>query len=154
IQILDTDTKTETVRWIESAAASIDAGEEAVLSYRNLRVTVPLSGIASLAALPDVTWIGERLAYTRNAEIQDQLVAGHLNGTKTGPSGTGYKAFLDSKGFSNDPNVYPIVGLSDDGVGNGSTTNGAGDPTLTRLANGTTTRLAFIGNCTTDALGD
>lgn len=154
IQILDTDTSADTIRQIQSAATSVDADDETVLSYRNLRVTVPLSRIAALAALPEVTWIGERLPNARQDEIQDQLVAGHLNAARTGPSGTGYKAFLDSKGFTNDPNAYPIVGLSDDGVGNGSTTNGAGDPTFTKLADGTTTRLAFIGNCTTDALGD
>ncbi len=37
-------------------------------------------------------------------------------------------------------------------IGTGSVTNGAGDPTLTKLQDGTTTRLAFVQNCTTNAL--
>ncbi|HEX4822817.1 MAG TPA: S8 family serine peptidase [Candidatus Polarisedimenticolaceae bacterium] len=154
IQIVQAETNAATVQAIESAAASIDSEWESVLTYRNLHMTVPLSRIAGLSALPDVTWVGERLAITRDDEVQDQLVGGHLNAAKTGPSATGYKAFLDGKGFSNDPTLYPIVGLSDDGVGNGSVTNGAGDPTLTKLADGVTTRLSFIGNCSTETSGN
>ena len=154
IQILDHDGSTATEKRIASAASSIDSDWEHVLTYRNIKATLPLSRVAEIAGLPDVTWIGERLPITRNDEKQGQLVAGHLNGPRTGPSAPGYKAFLDSKGFSTDPNAYPIVGLSDDGVGNGTTTNGAGDPTFTRLGDGTTTRLAFVQNCTANPLPD
>jgi len=154
IQILDHEAKSETVARIEAAAASIDSKWEPVLSYRNLEMTLPVSRIAGLAALPDVTWIGERLPITLNDEKQGQIVAGHLNGGRTGPSAPGYKSFLDGKGFPNDPSRYPIVGLSDDGVGNGSVTNGANDPTFTKLGDGTTSRIAFVGNCTTNALAD
>jgi len=154
IQILENDAKASTVHDIESAATSIDSAWEPVLGYRNLRATVPSSRIAALAALPDVTWIGERFPITRNDEKQDQIVAGHLNFPRTGPSAPGYKAFLDGKGFPTDPSMYPIVGLSDDGVGTGSAVNGAGDVTFTKLADGTTSRIAFVGNCTTNALGD
>jgi subtilisin-like proprotein convertase family protein len=154
IQIFDHDAKSGTVRRIEEAAISIDSDWEKVLTYQNVRVTVPLSRIAGLAGLPDVTWIGERLPITRNDEKQGQIVAGHLNGPRTGPSAPGYKAFLDGKGFSTDPNAYPVVGLSDDGVGNGTVTNGSNDPTFTKLGDGTTTRLAFVQNCTTNPLGD
>jgi len=154
IQILDHDAKAYTVARIEAAAASIDSKWEKVLSYRNLELTVPMSRIAGLAALPDVTWVGERLPITLNDEKQGQIVAGHLNGPRTGPSAPGYKAFLDAKGFPTDPSSYPIVGLSDDGVGTGFVVNGAGDVTFTKFADGTTSRIAFVQNCTTNASGD
>ena len=154
IQILDHDGSSATEKRIESVAVSIDSTWERVLTYRNVKATLPLSRVAEIAGLSDVTWIGERLPITRNDEKQGQIVAGHLNGAQTGPSAPGYKAFLDGKGFPTDPNAYPIVGLSDDGVGNGSAANGAGDPTFTKLGDGTTTRLAFVQNCTANALGD
>ena len=100
-----------------------------------------------------MTWVGERFPMELNDEVQGQIVASHFDGGRTGPSGPGYKTFLDAKGFSTDPNAYPIVGVDDDGAGDGTITNGAGDPTFTRLGDGTTTRLAYIGNCTTDPNG-
>jgi subtilisin-like proprotein convertase family protein len=154
IQILDHDGRSATEKRIEALATSIDSDWEQVLGYRNIRATLPLARVAEIAGLPDVTWIGERLPITRNDEKQCQIVAGHLNAPRTGPSAPGYRTFLDAKGFSNDPNAYPIVGLSDDGVGNGTTTNGAGDPTFTKLGDGTTTRLAFVENCTANPVGN
>ncbi len=154
IQILDTEGKAGTEQKIAAWASSIDSEWSTVLSYRDVNATVPLSRVAEIAALPDVTWIGERLPITRMDEKQDQIVAAHFNGPQTGPSAPGYKAFIDGKGFSTDPNAYPIVNLSDDGVGNGTVTNGAGDPTFTKLADGTTSRIAYVGNCTTNVAGD
>jgi subtilisin-like proprotein convertase family protein len=154
IQILSHDGSAATEKQIEAVAASIDSDWEQVLGYRNIHATLPLARVAEIASLPDVTWVAERLPITMNDEKQGQIVAGHFNGSFTGPSAPGYKAFLDGKGFPTDPNAYPIVGLSDDGVGNGSTTNGAGDPTFTKLGDGTTSRIAFVKNCTSNPLGN
>jgi subtilisin-like proprotein convertase family protein len=154
IQILDHDGGRETQKRIESASVSIESHWDQVLSYRNVKATLPLSRIAEIAALPDVTWIGERLPITMNDEVQDQLVAAHFNGPRSGPSAPGYRAFLDAKGFPTDPGAYPIVGLSDDGAGNGSVANGAGDPTFTTLGDGVTSRVAFIQNCTANPKGN
>ncbi len=53
---------------------------------------------------------------------------------------------MDSLGFSQDPEDYPIVDITDDGVGDG--TVDSGDPTLHELgSSGEPTRLAFIQTC-------
>src|SRR5262249_22556136 len=71
IQVLDHEAKSATRQRIESASVSIDSRWQSVLTFENIDVTLPLSRIAEIAALPDVTWIGERLPITRNDEIQN-----------------------------------------------------------------------------------
>ena len=54
-------------------------------------------------------------------EIQDQIVAGNLTGTNpVTPTGPGYLAWLNSKGFPTDMNQYPIVDVVDDGIDQGA----------------------------------
>ncbi len=125
-----------------------------VLAFENVIVRVRAADLLTIAQLPDVVWVGERLPREMHDEVQAQIVAGHLDGAQAGPSGPGYKTWLDSLGFSQNPADYPIVSVADDGVGNGSTANGAGDVTLTRLGDGTTSRVAFARNCTIDASAD
>ena len=125
-----------------------------ILAFENASITMRAGDLLTLAQRSDVVWVGERFARQMDDEVQGQILAAHFDGTKSGPSGTGYKAWLDGLGFSQDPAAYPVVSITDDGVGNGSTTNGAGDVTLTKLADGVTTRLVFVANCTADALGD
>lgn len=149
VQILDHAGKGATRSLIESLSVSIDSAWLPILKYENGGFTVPLSRIAQIAALPDVTWVGERFARTLNDEVQNQIVAGHLNVAGTLPSGTGYKPFLDGKGFSQDPAAYPIVVVTDDGVGDGTAVAGSGDPTFLALGAGAT-RITSTFNCTTD----
>lgn len=125
-----------------------------ILAFENTIVTVRAADLLAIAQLPDVVWVGERFPRELHDEVQAQIVAGHLDGAQAGPSGPGYKDWLDSLGFSQNPADYPIVSVTDDGVGNGATTNGAGDVTLTRLGDGTTSRVAFTRNCTIDASAD
>ncbi len=103
---------------------------------------------------PDVYSVQEYFERTLNDEVQAQIVAGNLNGTNTGPSGTGYLPWLTGKGFSTNPNDYPLVDVVDDGIGNGSVVNGAGDVTLTQNGDGVTTRLDHVNNCTSDPTGE
>ncbi|HKQ61655.1 MAG TPA: S8 family serine peptidase [Candidatus Polarisedimenticolaceae bacterium] len=154
IQILNHAGREATEQAIAAAAISLDSPWQPILVYRNLQATVPLSRLAAIAALPDVTWIGERFPRERMDEVQGQILAAHFDAGQTGPSGPGYKAFLDGLGFSTNPADYPIVDVTDDGIGTGSAANGSGDPTFTRLGDGTTTRLSYVGNCTSDPLGD
>ncbi|HEX8682976.1 MAG TPA: S8 family serine peptidase, partial [Ardenticatenaceae bacterium] len=121
-----------------------------VLEYRNATVEVRASDIADIAALSDVYWIGEYTEPELLDEVQGQILAGNLNAAQSGPSGPGYREWLDSYGFSQNPDDYPIVDITDDGIGNGSVNSG--DPTLHESGVITnTTRVAFINNCTAEA---
>ena len=134
----------------------VEAGSDwsPVLAFENRDIKVRAADLLAIARLPDVVWVGERFPRHLMDEVQAQIVAGNLDGAHAGPSGPGYKTWLDALGFSQTPADYPLVSVTDDGVGNGTTTNGAGDSTLTQLGNGTTSRIVFARNCTTDALPD
>lgn len=123
-----------------------------ILSFQNARFQVALGDLQAMANLPDVYWIGEVLPRELNDEVQAQIVAGNFNGDQSGPSGPGYRAYLDSLGFSQDPADYPIVDVTDDGIGTGSVNSG--DPTLHEGGDiGNATRLSYVGNCTANANG-
>lgn len=117
--------------------------------FEGLRIHVSEADIAAIAQLPDVYAIEQYVPPRRMDERQGQIVAGNLNGTQSGPSAPGYLDFLAARGFPTDPAVYPIVSVVDDGVGDGTTGAGAGDRTLTRNGDGTTSRVVFARNCTT-----
>jgi len=139
-QIIDNLTLKELVPW------------HAILDYQNITVTIPAGDLATIAQLPDVYWIGEYYDRELFDEVQGQLVAGNFNGPKTGPSAPGYLSWLDSHGFSMNQNDYPIVDVTDDGIGNG--TVNSGDFTLHRFGNiSNPTRLAYVDNCTFAANG-
>ncbi len=123
---------------------------EPVLQFQNTNLTLSSVEIEQLLQQPDVFWIGERLPRILYDEIQAQIMAGNLDGS----ADTGYLAWLDSLGFSQNPADYPIVDIVDDGIGNGNATDGAGDTTLTVLGDGTTSRLAYVANCTSADSGE
>jgi len=143
----------------EAAAAEIAALARKVLSpwtplldYQNLIAEVRVGDLAALAARGDVVHVGERLPRQLDDEVQNQILAADFNGDQSGPAAPGYLAFLTALGFSTDSADYPIVDVTDDGIGNG--TVNSNDPTLHvagLLAN--PTRLAYVGNCTDSASG-
>jgi subtilisin-like proprotein convertase family protein len=82
-------------------------------------------------------------------------VAGNFDGTQTGPSGIGYRAWLTGRGFPVTAASYPIVDVVDDGLGTGDAATAGGDLTFRELglvAN--PSRLHSIVDCTTDPTGD
>ncbi len=131
-----------------------DVQWDAILQFQNAELTLSTAEIDQLLQQPDVFWIGERLPRVLYDEVQAQLIAGNFDGTQAGPANTGYLAWLDALGFSQNPADYPIVDIVDDGIGDGTTTNGAGDVTLTALGDGTTSRLAYVANCTAATSGE
>jgi hypothetical protein len=111
------------------------------------------SDLALLVNRQDVVWIGERHPRELFDEKQGQIIAGTLKPDQTGPTGPGYLAFLTSLGFSQDPLDYPIVDITDDGIGNGDVTSG--DPTFHVAGDiSNPTRLYYIGNCTSASTGE
>jgi hypothetical protein len=123
-----------------------------ILVYQNLLAEMRVGDVAALVRRGDITWVGERLPRELYDEVQDQIIAGNLDGGQIGPSGPGYLAFLTGFGFSTDPNDYPVVDVTDDGIGNGTTASG--DPTFHETGNiANPTRLAYVSNCTNSANG-
>lgn len=124
-----------------------------VLNYQNIDVAIHARDVDAIIRLPDVFWIELRLERHLLDEVQGQILAGNFNASQSGPSGPGYLAWLNGYGFSTDPNDYPIVDVTDDGIGNG--TVNSGDPTLHLFGDiNQATRLAYIGNCTNSASGE
>ena len=124
-----------------------------ILSYQNSIVTLRLGDVQEIALRPDVFWIEERMERHLLDEVQGQILAGNFNADQSGPSAPGYLTWLDSYGFSTDPSDYPIVDVTDDGIGNG--TVNSGDPTLHQFGSlSNPTRLAYVGNCTNSPSGE
>jgi len=123
-----------------------------ILDFQNARFVVQLSDLQEIASRPDVYWIGQYLPRELHDEVQAQIIAGNFNGDMSGPSAPGYLAFLDGLGFSQSPADYPVVDVTDDGIGNGTTASG--DSTFHETGNlANPTRLAYVGNCTNSADG-
>ncbi len=152
VQIYRHDGAAATEEKIEKLAVRALSGWEPVLDYENIRLDVRAGDLQTLAAMPDVTWIEERLPRQLYDEMQNQILAGHFNADQSGPDAPGYLDWLDSLGFSQNPADYPIVDITDDGIGDG--TLNSGDPTFHQFGDiANPSRLAYVGNCTGDADG-
>lgn len=142
----------ETEKRIEALSTRVLSAWSPILRFQNATIEVRALDLAALAALPDVYWIGEYDEPELMDEVQGQILAGTFNEEQSGPAAPGYKAWLDSYGFSQNPADYPIIDITDDGVGDGtlpsgdSTLHAAGDPN-------SASRVAFILNCTDEAGG-
>ncbi len=147
IQIVDHQAADVSRDLITSLASEIIAPWHQVLKYHNITVSLPAHNLENIVKRYDVYSVIEYFDRELTDEVQGQIVAGNLNGANSGPSGTGYLPWLNSYGFSTNPNDYPIVDIVDDGIGNGNVANGAGDDTLTSLRDGTTTRLNHVVSC-------
>ncbi len=154
IQIYNHAGKSTSQKAIIALATDVRSDWSSVLEFENITLKVRVADLLSIAQLPDVVWIDEYFPPRLLDERQNQILAANFNTNKTGPDAPGYLAWLGNLGFSQNPNDYPVVSVVDDGVGNGTTTNGAGDTTLTVLGQGTSSRVAFSQNCTSDSLAD
>ncbi len=127
---------------------------EPILNYENITGVIHRKDISAVTHLPDVVWVGERLPRELMDEVQGQILAGSLNPDFTAPSGPGYFSWFASLGLSTDPNDYPIVDITDDGIGNGQVDDAGGDITLRELGDSNKpSRIAYIANCTSAPSG-
>jgi hypothetical protein len=119
------------------------------LGHEVARFSANLDQVRGLIELPDVVWVGEYFEPTLNDEVQAQVIRGHLNADASAPLGPGYRAWLESLGFPTDANAYPILDITDDGIGNRTTQTG--DPTFHRFGDaGLPTRMVYNQACTGD----
>jgi hypothetical protein len=153
VQIYDHPEKVVSQEMISELSLDQITAWSSILNYQNAEFLVRVGDIPAIVNLPDVVWVGERLERELNDEVQGQIMAGNLDVGMNGPSGPGYLAWLDGYGFSQDPADYPLVDVTDDGIGNG--TVNSGDYTLHEfgsLAN--PTRLSYVANCTNSSSGE
>lgn len=123
-----------------------------IMAFETIQVKMRLGDIYRAANLPDVYWIGEKFERELMDEVQGQILAANFDASLTGPAGPGYLSWLNSYGFSTSPNDYPIVDITDDGIGNGNVNSG--DSTLHIFGNlNNATRLAYVQNCTSASDG-
>ncbi|MBK8122715.1 MAG: S8 family serine peptidase [Dokdonella sp.] len=103
--------------------------------------------IRELIELSDVLWVEEYREPSLNDEVQAQILRGHFNADQSGPAGPGYLPWLQALGFPDDPLDYPVLDITDDGVGTGSVQTG--DPTLHQFGDlKNPTRMVFNQHCT------
>jgi hypothetical protein len=132
------------------AALDATSGERAWSDLRGMHaldIDVAASRIGEIAALDDVVTIGLAAKRRTFDEKQTQIVAGSFNATLTGPAAPGYRAWLESLGFSTNPADYPPLAVVDDGIGNGTTVAGAGDESLTTNGAGIESRVIVAHSC-------
>ena len=152
IQMIQHERQQETEAMIEDLLVSQASDWQPVLNFQTIQGTIRQQDIRLVAELPDVYWLGMQQSFALHDEVQGQIVAGNVITTSAYsaiPTGPGYLAWLDSYGFSQDPADYPIVDITDDGIGNGNANDATGDQTLRELgllAN--PSRITTISNCT------
>ncbi|MCB1573195.1 MAG: S8 family serine peptidase [Xanthomonadales bacterium] len=117
------------------------------LDYEVARFSASLAQVRALIELPDVYWVGEYLEPTLDDEVQAQIIRGNFNADLSGPLAPGYLDWLQTLGFSANADAYPILDITDSGVGDG--TVATGDPTLHRYGDASQpTRMVFNQACT------
>jgi hypothetical protein len=117
------------------------------LDYEIARFDLSLDQIRQLIDLPDVFWVGEYVAPTQNDEVQTQIVRGEFNADQSEPLQPGYLPWLISLGFPQDPAAYPILDITDSGIGDRTTMTG--DATLHLFGNNANaSRMAYNQACT------
>ncbi len=153
VQVYRSPAAGQTVQEILARGHKVFRPPQEILSYVNLGVQVAAADLTWLANLPDVVNVEPRPVYRKLDEVQGQIMAAALNADGTRPSGPGYLAWLRSRGFSDDPNAYPIVDVTDDGIDDGDATPIHADfYVLGSTSN--PDRLIYNVNWTTDPLAD
>lgn len=155
VQFYKTANTTAALAKLRALGSTVHRAPAQVLAFVNISLDVPVASLAQIAAEPDVFNVEPYTAPTKKDEGQAQILAGNIttSGGNVTPSGPGYLAWLQSKGFPTDPTQYPIVAVVDDGVDTGTTTPLHPD----FYQNGATaqpSRIAFVINCTADPAAD
>lgn len=122
VQVYDAPETEASVKATLEAAMSVVSRPQSMLGYRTLGVRLERERLSQIAALPGVVNVEPMPRFTLTDEVQGQIMAGNLTGDQSRPAGPGYLAWLTSLGFSTQPEDYPIVDVTDDGIDDGSET--------------------------------
>lgn len=124
-----------------------DADWSPQLGYEVAWLEANVEQIRQIIEWPDVYWVGEYFAPTLNDEVQAQIIRGHLTADQSEPSQPGYLPWLNGLGFPADPQAYPVLDITDSGIGN--RTIMSGDPALNVAGESSgATRLLYNQACT------
>ncbi|MBI5737925.1 MAG: S8 family serine peptidase [Mycolicibacterium neoaurum] len=155
VQLLTGKGTEQSLTALQQVGGALRRNVSRVLGFTNISLQLPAGQLTAVANWPDVFNVEPWVAPRKNDEVQGQILAGNIttSGGNIVPSGTGYLAWLASKGFPTTPASYPVVAIVDDGFDNGTTSPLHPDfHELGLLAN--PSRVGFVGNCTTDASGN
>ncbi len=153
IQLVDSPYAEKSKHIIKGLIENANTPWNKVMNFHSIRVSIKVKHINTVLNLADAYWINEYFERTLNDEVQNQILAADFAAGNAEPAGPGYADFLTNLGFSTNPNQYPIVDVTDDGIGNGTTASG--DPTFHQGGDASNpTRLSYIGNCTGASNGE
>jgi hypothetical protein len=156
VQLFTHKNVSASVTAIKAAATEVLRDSFRIGQYTNLRLKIAAAKLESVASREDVINVEPWIEPSLSCERQDQVVAGNLNAAGTGPSGTGYLAWLTARGFS--ANFNFIVDVTDDGFDRGDTSvanihpdfldaSGHSRVAYVRRVSGTTVSEALDSNC-------
>jgi len=89
-----------------------------ILKFANLSLRVHVADVAAIAERPDVTFVGLKPTFKLMDAKQDVIMTGDF---APSPASVDYVQFLTDHGFSQDPEAYPIVDLTDSTIDEGGT---------------------------------
>jgi hypothetical protein len=119
-----------------------------ILKFANLSLRVHVADVPAIAERPDVTFVGLKPTFKMMDAKQDVILTGNFAPTA---ASVDYLGFLTSHGFSQDPNAYPIVDLTDSTIdegGTGVTALDTADVKLHVSGDGTkASRVVYFHNC-------
>jgi len=129
-------------------SGSVNYAWAPILKFANLSLRVRIADIAAIAERADVSFVGETPTFKMMDEKQDIILTGDF---APSPASVDYVQFLLDHGFSQDPNAYPIVDLTDSTIdegGTGITVLDTADVKLHVAGDGSQpVRVAYFNNC-------
>ncbi|MBL4659597.1 MAG: S8 family serine peptidase [Alcanivoracaceae bacterium] len=153
VQLTDSPLLMQSKALVESLTIKTEAPWQKVMKFHSTRITVKFSDIRKIVDMPDSFWVAEYFERTLSDEVQNQIMVADFNGDNSGPAMTGYADFLAAKGFPTTAASYPVVDVTDSGIGNGTTATG--DPTFHEGGQLTNpTRVSYVTDCTTNGNGE
>jgi hypothetical protein len=156
VQFYRTDATDRSLNDLLAFGGAVRKEREDVLDFTNITLQLPSDELAKVASWPNVFNVEPWVAPKKMDEAQGQILAGNLtsSGGAVIPSGPGYLSWLSSKGFTTTASSYPLVDVVDDGIDQGNVSNVLHPDFHVSGFYTDTSRVAYIGNCTTDASGD
>lgn len=121
-----------------------------ILAFANVQIRARLADVPAIAARADVTFVGIRGERRMMDEKQDIILSGDF---VPGPGSIDYLQYLTDLGFSQDPDDYPIVDVTDSPIHEGGTgvtaVNTADEMLHVGGQIGNPSRVAYFNNCST-----
>jgi hypothetical protein len=118
--VADPEANPATLQLLESRKLAPIRRQHRILDYLDIVVSLAPEDLDAVAGQPDVVSIQPSFPRVKLSERQDQIAAGNITGNL--PSGPGYLAWLQGKGFTQeqfDASGF-VVDVSDSGIDNGT----------------------------------